>query len=282
MGILLPSVDGSEEPLRKITCRLQEASAKRAMTARIPAGGRTEEKRVDAAMTVSERELLQTMDFEEMSADEIDAAKRAIAKMQLPITEIPTRRYQVSTRQARVDMRGTLRAALRSGANSIPLKYRKRRSRPPPIVILCDISGSMSRYSRMFLHFMHAVTNDRDRVHTFLFGTRLTNVTRYLRNKDIDLAVEQVTGAVEDWSGGTRIGESLSDFNRFWSRRVLGQGAVVILISDGLDSRCRTRTAQGNRTVAQILPAVDLAQPATSVRRISTEEPRHPGNLAIR
>ena len=93
----------------------------------------------------------------------------------------------------------------------------------------------MSRYTRMFVHFMHALTNDRDRVHTFLFGTRLTNVTRYLRNRDIDLALERVTAAVEDWSGGTRIGESLSQFNRYWSRRVLGQGAIALLISDGLD-----------------------------------------------
>jgi uncharacterized protein with von Willebrand factor type A (vWA) domain len=132
-------------------------------------------------------------------------------------------------------MRATLRAALRSGGSVIPLQYRKRRRKPPPLVILCDISGSMGRYTRMLLHFMHAITNDRDRVHTFLFGTRLTNVTRYLRNKDIDVAVEKCTGAVEDWSGGTRIGESLADFNRYWSRRVLGQGAVVMLISDGLD-----------------------------------------------
>ena len=239
MGILLPSVDGGEEPppeeqpLRRLQEALNQQDEDRPDSEQDEE--QEEEIELDAAMTVSERELLQTMDFEEMSADEIEAAKRAIARMRLPITEIPTRRYQVSTRQARVDMRATLRAALRSGAGTIPLKYRRRRSRPPPIVILCDISGSMSRYTRMFLHFMHAVTNDRDRVHTFLFGTRLTNVTRYLRNKDIDLAVEQVTDAVEDWSGGTRIGESLNDFNRFWSRRVLGQGAVVILISDGLD-----------------------------------------------
>ncbi|PPR11873.1 MAG: hypothetical protein CFH41_00749 [Alphaproteobacteria bacterium MarineAlpha11_Bin1] len=238
MGILLPNIEGGEEPLpeEQPLRRLQEAlSRQEEDPAESGEEEQEEEIELDAAMTVSERELLQTTDFEEMSADEIEAAKRAIARMRLPITEIPTRRYQSSTRQARVDMRATLRAALRSGAGSIPLKYRKRRTRPPPIVILCDISGSMSRYTRMFLHFMHAVTNDRDRVHTFLFGTRLTNVTRYLRNKDIDLAVEQVTHAVEDWSGGTRIGESLNDFNRFWSRRVLGQGAVVILISDGLD-----------------------------------------------
>ena len=239
MGILLPSIDTEENspPEEQALRRLQEALSQQDDPKNESEDEKEQEEEIelDAAMTVSERELLQTMDFEEMSTDEIEAAKRAISKMRLPITEIPLRRFQQSSRQARVDMRATLRAALRSGAGSIPLKHRKRRSRPPPIVILCDISGSMSRYSRMFLHFMHAVTNDRDRVHTFLFGTRLTNVTRYLRNKDIDLAVQQVTEAVEDWSGGTRIGESLNHFNVAWSRRVLGQGAVVILISDGLD-----------------------------------------------
>tara|TARA_E500000331_G_scaffold355666_1_gene411774 strand:- start:888 stop:2117 length:1230 start_codon:yes stop_codon:yes gene_type:complete len=237
MGVLLPSVDGDEEPMpeEQPLRRLQEALAQQQEKEGQSDEEQEQEIELDAAMTVSERELLQTMDFEEMSADEIQAAKVAISQMRLPVTEIPTRRFQPSARQARVDMRATMRAALRSGGDSIPLKHRKRRTRPPPLVILCDISGSMSRYTRMFLHFMHAVTNDRDRVHTFLFGTRLTNVTRYLRNKDIDLAIEQVTDAVEDWSGGTRIGESLSDFNRFWSRRVLGQGAIVILISDGLD-----------------------------------------------
>ena len=237
MGVLLPSVDGDEEPMpeEQPLRRLQEALAQQQEKEGQSDEEQEQEIELDAAMTVSERELLQTMDFEEMSADEIQAAKVAISQMRLPVTEIPTRRFQPSARQARVDMRATMRAALRSGGDSIPLKHRKRRTRPPPLVILCDISGSMSRYTRMFLHFMHAVTNDRDRVHTFLFGTRLTNVTRYLRNKDIDHAIQQVTDAVEDWSGGTRIGESLSDFNRFWSRRVLGQGAIVILISDGLD-----------------------------------------------
>ena len=107
--------------------------------------------------------------------------------------------------------------------------------RHPPLVILCDISGSMERYARMLLHFLHAITNDRDRVHTFLFGTRLTNVTRYLRYRDIDVALEKISKAVVDWSGGTRIGRCLHVFNRDWSRRVLTQGAVVLLISDGLD-----------------------------------------------
>jgi hypothetical protein len=132
-------------------------------------------------------------------------------------------------------MRATLRASLRSGPDSIPLRRREKRRRHPPLVILCDISGSMSRYSRMLLHFMHAVTNDRDRVHTFLFGTRLTNVTRHLKQRDIDVALERVGEAVGDWAGGTRIGTCLGEFNRLWSRRVLSQGAIVLFISDGLD-----------------------------------------------
>jgi hypothetical protein len=131
-------------------------------------------------------------------------------------------------------MRASLRAQLRS-TGVIALKRKRRQRRPPPLVVLCDISGSMSRYSRLFIQFMHAVTNDRDRVSTFLFGTRLTSITRYLRQKDVDVALDRVAAAVEDWSGGTRIGQSLAEFNRRWSRRVLGQGAVVLLITDGLD-----------------------------------------------
>ena len=193
-----------------------------------------EEVQIDASLTWSAREVLQKMDFEKMSAQELAVAKRAIAAMRLPIMEVPTRRFRPQSQGRRVDMRATLRAALRS-AGTIPLKRREQRRRHPPLVVLCDISGSMSRYSRLLLHFMHAVTNDRDRVHTFLFGTRLTNVTRHLRQRDIDLALDKVSGVVEDWSGGTRMGACLADFNAHWSRRVLGQGAVVLLISDGLD-----------------------------------------------
>ena len=190
---------------------------------------------MEAMGTASAREVLQAMDFETMSSEEMAEARRMIANMKLPIMDVPTRRFKPDSRGRRVDMRATLRAGLRSGGAIIPLKYRKRARRHPPLVIMCDISGSMSRYSRMFMHFMHVLTNDRDRVSTFVFGTRLSNVTRHLRHKDIDYALSKVTDAVDDWSGGTRIGESLSDFNRFWSRRVLGQGAVVLLISDGLD-----------------------------------------------
>lgn len=196
---------------------------------------REPEVEIDAAMTYSSREQLQARDFEKMSADEMTLAKEAMRRMRLPAMAVPTRRFRPSARGRRIDMRATLRASLRSGSRDISLRRRERRPRHPPLVILCDISGSMSRYSRMLVHFLHAVTNDRDRVHTFLFGTRLTNITRHLRHRDVDLAMDRVADAAEDWSGGTRIGACLREFNASWSRRVLGQGAVVLLITDGLD-----------------------------------------------
>jgi uncharacterized protein with von Willebrand factor type A (vWA) domain len=117
-----------------------------------------------------------------------------------------------------------------------PLSRRTRRKVPPPLVVLCDISGSMDRYARMLLQFLHAIANDRHRVHVLTFGTQLTNITRHLKHRDVDVALAKVTEAVADWSGGTRIGASLATFNRRWSRRLLGQNAVVLLISDGLDA----------------------------------------------
>ncbi|MDP6345435.1 MAG: VWA domain-containing protein [Alphaproteobacteria bacterium] len=235
MHAMLPHmrVDAEEEDREELSRRLADALA--------PGEGEDDgrdlaEERVefDAALTYSGREVLQGMDFEAMSAEEIAQARLIIARMRLPIMQVPTRRLAPDPRGHRVDMRASLRAALR-GSGAIPLKRRSRRRRHPPLVVLCDISGSMSRYSRMFLHFMHAITNDRDRVHTFVFGTRLTNITRHLRQRDVDIALSRIAEGVEDWSGGTRIGHCLNDFNVNWSRRVLGQGAVVMLISDGLD-----------------------------------------------
>jgi uncharacterized protein with von Willebrand factor type A (vWA) domain len=175
------------------------------------------------------------MDFEAMSAAEIAAAKSEIRKLVLPLDARPTRRFRPDPLGPSVDLRGTIRASLHQGGEILSLERRRRVTRPPPLVALCDISGSMSRYAQVLLHFLHAVTNDRDRVHSFLFGTRLTNVTRQLRARDAEVAFEMVSHIVPDWSGGTRIGESLELFNKQWSRRVLGQGAVVLLITDGLD-----------------------------------------------
>ncbi|WP_311727914.1 VWA domain-containing protein [Roseococcus suduntuyensis] len=195
-----------------------------------------EEKReLDASMTVSERERLQQMDFEAMSAAEISAAKQEIRKLVLPLDARPTRRFRPDPLGPRVDVRATIRAATRTGGEIATIARRRQVERTPPLVAICDISGSMARYAQILLHFMHAVTADRDRVHSFLFGTRLSNITRQLRHKDPEIAFEMISHIVPDWSGGTRIGEALERFNQDWGRRVLGQGAVVLLITDGLD-----------------------------------------------
>src|SRR5690606_30100104 len=226
MGMLLPDVDVDRTP------QDEEEMSRRVAEALHPPGDLPEregeeEIEIHAEMTASDREMLHRMDFESMSADEVEQAKRAIARLSLPIADVPTRRFRPDRSGPRVDMRATLRGMLRAGPDAILVARKRRRTRPPSLVVLCDVSGSMARYSRMLLHFLHTLTNDRDRVHTFLFGTRLTNVTRHLRHKDVDVALEKIAESVEDWSGGTRIGHALHDFNRFWSRRVLGQGAVV-------------------------------------------------------
>ena len=189
----------------------------------------------DAVLTVSDQERLQQMDFEAMSAAEINQAKKAIRHLQLPLDQRRTRRRRPDVHGPTADLKRTIRASLRQGGEIFEIARTSRVTRTPPLVILCDISGSMARYAQILLHFLHAVTNDRDRVHVFLFGTRLSNVTRQLRARDPEVAFQMVAHAVPDWSGGTRIGEALAGFNRLWAKRVLGQGAVVLLITDGLD-----------------------------------------------
>jgi len=194
-----------------------------------------EPPRLDAALSVSERERLMAMDFEAMSAAELAMAREEIRKLSLPLDERRTRRHRRDPRGPRIDLRATLRRSLRTGGEIVTLARTRRIIRPPPLVVICDISGSVARYAQVLLHFLHAVTNDRDRVACFLFGTRLTNITRQLRHQDAEVAFEMVGRLVQDWSGGTRIGEALEQFNKRWARRVLGQGAVVLLITDGLD-----------------------------------------------
>ena len=194
-----------------------------------------QELEVDQRFTVSASEILQKKDFAQMTAEEINAAKLAIARLRLSNDEVLTRRYRSDLKGARIDMRRTFRKSLRAGGSGIELARRAQVTRHPPVVAICDISGSMSDYTRVFLHFLHALTERRRRVHTFLFGTRLTNVTRALRHKDPDEALEMCTAEVDDWSGGTRIGSCLKLFNRQWSRRVLGQGAIVLMFTDGLE-----------------------------------------------
>ena len=195
-----------------------------------------DEVKLDAAFTFSPREILQTKDFATMTIDELAQVKAMLAHLKLPLPEHPQRRTRAATHGSRIDLRATLRGMTGAAGAVAPLAFRARIRRTPPLVVLCDISGSMDRYARMLLHFLHAITNDGHRVRTLVFGTRLTNITRHLAHRDVDVALARVTASVDDWAGGTRIGACLAEFNQRWSRRLLGQNAVVLLISDGLDA----------------------------------------------
>jgi uncharacterized protein with von Willebrand factor type A (vWA) domain len=231
LELLLPRSQLPERERREVTRRLAEAMGKTGP----PQEEAARRAEVDAALDWSGREMLRTRDFEQMSAAEIREAEAAIARLRLPVEEVPTRRLRADPRGDRVDLRATLRASLRAGPDAIPLRWRRAATRPPAVVALCDVSGSMARYARMLLRFLHALASSRERVHVFTFGTRLTNVTRLLRRRDADQALAAVGRAVRDWDGGTRIGECLREFNVRWSRRLLSQGAVALLLTDGLD-----------------------------------------------
>jgi uncharacterized protein with von Willebrand factor type A (vWA) domain len=245
MSLMLPAVRGAQED------RVADAAEKRAAEALLDGhnlpppqvdGSDTPDDdliEIDATATMSHEERLRTLDFEQMSLAEIAEAKRMIGRLSLPVKPLVTRRMIADPSGTRIDARRTLRAAMRHGGEIARLSRRSPGTRWPNLVVLCDISGSMSQYSRLVLHFVHAVANRKGqgwaRVHAFSFGTRLTNITRHLRNRDVDAALKAAGAEAQDWSGGTRIGPCLRAFNRDWSRRVLGQGAVVLLITDGLD-----------------------------------------------
>ncbi len=279
MEMLLPQVgvpQAEDEKRKELSRRLQDALQ--------PGRGETPEEdgeppevEIEATFTVSDREVLQHRDFEQMTQAEIDQALRAISRLRLPLPERRTRRYRAARRGPRVDFRASLRRALRP-EGLIELRRREPRRRPPPLVILCDISGSMARYTRMFLHFMHVITNDRDRVYCFTFGTRLSNVTRALRYRDVDIALAKASSQVEDWSGGTRIGQSLHEFNNKWSRRVLGQGAVVLLITDGLDREGATGLAEEMERLHKSCSRLIWLNP---LLRYGGYEPKSQGNKAM-
>jgi uncharacterized protein len=190
---------------------------------------------IDARFSVSENEVLRDKDFSQMSASELVEARRAISELRLPFDRVTTRRFKADPRGRRTDPRAMMRGALRTGGELILPRFRSPRTVHPPLVVIADISGSMSQYTRIFLYVLHAMAEKRRGVHTFVFGTRLTNLTRQMRHRDPDDALADCAKAVKDWSGGTRIGEALGVFNRKWSRRVLGQGALVLLITDGLE-----------------------------------------------
>ena len=242
MAAMLPAVRGVQED------RVSHAAEKRAAEALLDGaealdapqeeeeGGTKIE--VDASLTMSAEEKLKSLDFEQMSAAEMVQAKIMLARMTLPIDPLASRRTKMST-LGQIDPARTLRASMRSGGDLRALKYKNPKIRYPNLVVLCDISGSMSQYSRAVLHFVHAVSNAKGagwaKVFAFTFGTRLTNISRHLRHRDVDSALKAAGAEAQDWEGGTRIGECLENFNKKWSRRVLGPGAFVLLITDGLD-----------------------------------------------
>ncbi|WP_170425340.1 vWA domain-containing protein [Ruegeria arenilitoris] len=243
MSMMLPAIRGVQEE------RKADAAEKRAAEALLdgveqdlPDVAEQEEENeleIDASQTASSEERLRNLDFEQMSTSEIAQAKRMLARLTLPVKPIESRRGQASHLGHRIDRARTLRAAMRQGGELHEILRQKPKPRWPNLVVLCDISGSMSQYSRIVLHFLHAVSNAKGagwaKVHAFTFGTRLTNITRHLQHRDVDAALAAAGAEAQDWEGGTRIGECLHAFNRDWSRRVMGQGAVVLLISDGLD-----------------------------------------------
>ena len=190
-------------------------------------------------LAASATERLQRTDFESMSNEEFRTALRLLPRLRLAFPPMATRRRAPSVRAGRLDLRATLRGAGRQGGDVQALRFTAPREVVPPLVLLADISGSMSRYSRMLLHFAHLLGlrpgPAAPRVETFVFGTRLTRITPWLRQRDPDVAVSRVTAGVQDWSGGTRITASLRDFNQHWARRVLGSRATVLLVTDGLE-----------------------------------------------
>ena len=243
MAAMLPAIRGVQED------RPAQAAEKRAAEALLDGAqapqSEGEEKEpeetlveVDASLTMSTQERLRTLDFEQMSLAEMAEAKRMLSRLTLPVKPMPSRRSMTAP-TGRIDVQKTMRAALRRGGEMYKLAFKQPRPRYPNLVVLCDISGSMSQYSRVVLHFLHAVSNVKGagwaKVHAFTFGTQLTNITRHLATRDVDAALKAAGAQARDWEGGTRIGSCIEAFNRDWSRRVMGQGAVVLLITDGLD-----------------------------------------------
>ncbi|WP_418592023.1 vWA domain-containing protein [Ponticoccus sp. (in: a-proteobacteria)] len=243
MSLMLPAIRGVQEEKRAAAAEKRAAQA--LLGDQMPDLPQPEDSEggtqieIDASMTMSAEEKLRSLDFEQMSTEEIAQAKRMLARLKLPVKPILSRRRMAAPLGHRLDRQRTLRAAMRQGGEMRALARAKQRPRWPNLVVLCDISGSMSQYSRMVLHFLHAVANEKGagwaKVHAFTFGTRLTNISRHLATRDVDAALKAAGAEAQDWEGGTRIGQCLHAFNRDWSRRVTGQGAVVLLITDGLD-----------------------------------------------
>ena len=248
MAELLPKISGRREMNRQRSQRLADALA-----APPPAAdgarreGPDDKVEFETAFAFSDRERLQRADFESMTAAEFELAKKLAEEVPLPFAPVRRRRHEASARGV-VDLRATMLAMARQPETLVP-RFSRPRSELPTIVVLLDISGSMDRYARLMLHYVHGLTRRYLKVHTLTFGTRLTNITRSLRHRDPDLALALASAQVQDWKGGTRIASCLDDFNRHWARRLLGANAALLLVTDGLD---RDERGELTRAAAQL------------------------------
>ena len=190
----------------------------------------------EAQATYSPIEILRRKDFASYTDEELQAARRFIESLVWRLSKHPTRRRErAAKRAAYLDLPATIRHSIRYCGEIMTPAWRRRKHKPRPLTVICDVSGSMDRYSRLFLHFIYALARGPQRVEAFVLGTRLTRITPALRHHDVDRVLDDVSGLVQDWAGGTRIGASLKTFNFAWARRTLGRGAIVIVISDGWD-----------------------------------------------
>ncbi|GAP36935.1 vWA domain-containing protein [Piscinibacter sakaiensis] len=283
MYALLPKVSGRGEKQRPPRAnRLAEAlSAPRAPAPPNPANQTAEEQHeFDARFTFSDRERLQRADFETMTAAEFALAQQLAERLPLPVEPVRRRRRERAPDArdgGRIDLRATLLRSARQPHTLQPAYARPRRE-PPTLVVLLDISGSMERYARLFLHYVHGLTRRWLKVHTLTFGTRLTNVTRSLRHRDPDVALAHADGLVADWKGGTRIASCLDEFNHRWARRLLGGNAALLLVTDGLD---RDTHGELSRSAAQLRRLAHQIVWLNPLLRFDGFEPRAAGVRAL-
>ena len=277
--LLLPKITGRGEKHRPARSnRLAEAlSAQReAAQAREEQKAAPDEITFETTFTFSERERLQTADFETMTTAEFDRARKLAEQAPLPVQPVRQRRHARAS-SGTIDLSATLRQMARQPLALVP-RYTRPNKVLPPLVVLLDVSGSMDRYARLFLHYAHGLTRRHLRVHTFTFGTRLSNITRCLAHRDPDVALAQAGQQVEDWKGGTRIGACLDDFNRHWARRVLGGNAAVMLVTDGLDRDDGGRLAEAAARLHRLAHEVVWLNP---LLRFDGFEPKAAGVRAL-
>jgi uncharacterized protein with von Willebrand factor type A (vWA) domain len=233
-----PPDEARPDTMASVTPRARSVAVEAGLT-RTPRAG-SPAPAVDRRLTWSDVEVLRHKRFERLDTDESRRVRALMRRLSWRLDERRTRRFRRASHGKRLDWRGMAQRAVRDQGEWLQRRWRQRRTAPRPIVVLADISGSMDAYSRMLLYFLHGMTQGRavrrgPRLEAFVFATRLTRITRALQRRDVDLALAEIAARVVDWSGGTRIGDSLHTFNRDWARRVLGRGAVVLVISDAWD-----------------------------------------------